>query len=504
MSLQETSKPSTLQPRAVEQSSSERCLTKITKDFDFLFAPVGVLPKNINVVFDIEANHLLEKVTKVWVLVLQNFYTKEFYIFTDQELSVKYPKHGSLQDGVVFLSQCKSMICHNFMGYDYFLMNKFWPALWNLDLVPLNKCHDTLSQSRAQFYDRPPRKGVRGNHGLAYYGDLFNFPKPPIEDWSFWDEDKLHRCLVDVEINRKTLVYLQEEKKKLQEIGIDTTWQTNIVKNTQYWLTQQEINGFKGNTELMYKHVETLDKRLLELEHIVEPMLPKVLKVKNKKCTWEEVRDKWDVFYRNVPQTKYEKVKKAGEIVEAPIKEAYMPTIKYTLKNGMYDINTAKWFEIAPDPEESDHLVQGAYTKVYFEDAKLSQHAVVKDFLLTLGWIPDEWNYATDVYGNWLKDERGNKIKSSPKLTESSFESLPEGIGQQIAEYNTLSHRRRTFLNEKDDEKGWINSMREDGRISAGAQVFATSTGRHAQKGINMTVPVKLIELLESYGYCLR
>ena len=100
--------------------------------------------------------------------------------------------------------------------------------------------------------------------------------------------------------------------------------------------------------------------------------------------------------------------------------------------------------------------------------------------------------------------KRGNKIKSSPKLTESSFESLPEGIGQQIAEYNTLSHRRRTFLNEKDDEKGWINSMREDGRISAGAQVFATSTGRHAQKGINMTVPVKLIELLESYGYCLR
>jgi hypothetical protein len=92
LSQQETSKPSTLQPRAVEQSSSERCLTKITKDFDFLFAPVGVLPKNINVVFDIEANHLLEKVTKVWVLVLQNFYTKEFYIFTDQELSVKYPK----------------------------------------------------------------------------------------------------------------------------------------------------------------------------------------------------------------------------------------------------------------------------------------------------------------------------------------------------------------------------------------------------------------------------
>lgn len=425
------------------------------------------------VVFDIEANGLLEEVTQVWVIAAISLDGKKQWVFTDEDTGdVKCD--GSLRDGVRFLARQDKLICHNLMGYDYHLIEKFWPALWSRSKVPFSKCWDTYAQSRVQNFSRPTMKGYKAPHGLAHYGALFNRPKPPIEDWSYWDADKLHRCLEDIEINRQTYIYLQKEA---ENIGLDFNRQIRRTQVTDYWYTKQELFGFYGNKDLMINYVEDLDNQLTELRDEIEPLLPKKIKPLGAKCTWQDIKEKWDRFYRRVPKTKLDENGKE-------IKPAYMPVTKVYLANGNYNKFVAKHFGISDKPDESNHLVAAPFTKLEILDSTLSQHAIVKDYLLSLGWKPTQWNYEKEKDGGYKRDEKNQLIKKSPKLTEDSFDSIKSDIGQKIATYNTLTHRRRTFLNEKDDEKGWINSLRDNGRIASGATAWNTETGRASQYGI--------------------
>lgn len=434
------------------------------------------------VVFDIEANGLLEEVTQVWVIAAHDIDTDRKYVFTDQPCIAVVPD-GNLEDGVKFLRQYDKIVCHNFMGYDYHVLEMFFPKLWNRKIVPFNRVWDTFIQSKCQHYDRPKLKGQKGNHGLAYYGQLFKYPKPPIEDWTYWDEEKLNRVLVDIEINTRTYKYLNKESEK---IGLDFNIQVRRTQATSYWYTKQELYGTYADVSLMKESVKELDQMIEELRQDIEPLLPKQINHKAVKCTWEDIRDKWPEFFRRVPRTKQDE---NGNV----IKPARMPTIKIHLKSGDYDRHTAKWFDISQNPEESDHLIAGPYTKVEFIEAKMSQHHVIKQYLLGIGWKPTQWNYEKDPAGKLKRDDKGKLIPKSPKLTEDSFESIEGELGTKIAHYNTYVHRRRTFLNEKDTTKGWINQIRSDGRISSGCMAWATATSRAAQRGINDNSPSKTI-----------
>lgn len=426
------------------------------------------------VIFDIEANGLLDTVTKVYVISAQDVSTKEVFVFTEEDCGDLTP-NGTLEDGVRFLMEYDKIICHNFLGYDYPLLEKFFGHIWNKSTVPFSKCWDTLIQSRCQHYGRPRLKGVKGNHGLAYYGLLFKYPKPPIEDWTYWDADKLNRVIVDVEINMRAYHYLNKEAEK---VGLNFAPQIRRTQATSYWYTRQELYGTYGDQEHMESCVLELQGLIEDLRKDIEPLLPMQVKQKAVKCTWEDIKDKWDMFYRRVPKAQ---VDDNGKV----IKKAYMPTLKVYLKSGLYDKHTAKWFDITQYPEDSGWLVDGPYTKVYFEEAKMSQHAIIKDYLLSVGWKPIQWNYEKDSLGKYKRDDKGKLIPKSPKLTEDSFDSIEGELGQKIAEYNTYVHRCRTFINEKDDSKGWINQLRKDGRIAAGCQAFSTETGRGAQSRIN-------------------
>lgn len=424
-------------------------------------------------VFDIEADNLLHGITQVWVIAIQDYQTKDKVFYTDQKC-VEYKPSGSLEDGVRKLLEYDMLIAHNFLGYDYHVLETFFPELWNRKTVPFKKCWDTFVQSKCQLFDRPRIKGVKGNHGLEYYGVLLKFPKPPIDDWSYFSEDKLKRCLDDIEINTRTFDYLNHEAKK---VGLDFSTQIRRSQASSYWHTKQELNGTKVDAEDMKGSVERLDNLIEDLRLEIEPSLPMQMKVKAVKCTWEEVRDKWDKFFKVVPKAKFDE---DGKV----IKEAYMPTTKVFLKSGLYDKHTASHFDITQESAKTDRMVVGPYTKITFEASRMSQHAVVKSYLLSIGWVPTQFTYQKDKEGKFVRDDRGKLIPKSPKLTEDSFESIQGELGTKIAHYNTYNHRRRTFLNDKNDDKGWLNMIRPDGRISTGCQVFATATGRSVQKGL--------------------
>lgn len=162
---------------------------------------------------------------------------------------------------------------------------------------------------------------------------------------------------------------------------------------------------------------------------------------------------------------------------------------------------------------DKDTKVVGAFTKVTFTESKLSQHERVKLLLVDLGWDTDEWTFEKDSNGSFLRADyrgtggtvywpdlgpkrngkgfrrqlkcsykAGEQIPKTPKVTEDSFATLPEGFGKKISEYNTYSHRRKFIKNPTKEGKGLLNNIREDGRITCGITTFGTTASRASHR----------------------
>lgn len=545
---------------------------------------------------DTENNGLLLTYDQNWLIAFIDRNTKEIFVFTDQyvEPNHKYAGHvcGSIKEGVKFAIEAERVTIHNIMGYDWWIFNAIAPDLWNIDTCPpwSPKLQDTLVQSRVQWYDRPCPRGYKGTHGLAAWGYRVGVPKPEIEDWTNWSQNMLTRVVDDIRINDRVADALDQERAELISIGVDTVETYERCKQTQFWQTQQEINGWLADQDKMRKYADEFSAQAEALAADIEPLLPMAV-IHPSKITNEEFRDKWNALadtmesvgysYRRlvkIPPTRYDIVVVKGENVKRARKTLAGCTTSflnigdvtaYVIKNiateeilngfstdkikiarehlkslGLssdwkvvktvthgvkgYNANICKAFGLQPqdwfDPEKQ--LIAGAFTKITFEATRMSQPDAVKRYLLDkCNWLPDEYNLkkdkekkpykvVADKNGKLIKynrkqhaaysyvthegvdyllwdmnfkrfpDMKQSVLRTSPKLTESSFDTIEGELGEKIAMYNTLMHRRRTLENPSKDDKGWLNQIREDGRLSAGASVFATSTGRMAQYGI--------------------
>tara|TARA_R100000664_G_scaffold8505_1_gene13974 strand:- start:6887 stop:8731 length:1845 start_codon:yes stop_codon:yes gene_type:complete len=130
------------------------------------------------IVFDVEANGLLDTATKIHCLS----YTAD---------GVTYDTlfdYDGMRD--LILSQ-QGLIGHNIIRYDVPLLEKI------LDIKIEARLFDTLPMSWVLNYNRP-------KHGLESFGEDFGIPKPKIDDWNnLTQDDYRHRCVEDVKINWK-------------------------------------------------------------------------------------------------------------------------------------------------------------------------------------------------------------------------------------------------------------------------------------------------------------
>ena len=510
---------------------------------------------------DIEANGLLEKVSKVWCIVSICIKTNRIFVFhdnpefdntvvTDPETQEQFtipPRTGSLTDGARFWwmigKNGGKLSVHNALGYDKFVIDKFWPKC----KIPVDTWWDTLIQSKVQWFDRDIPKGAKGQHGLQAYGCRFGVMKPEVNDWSFFDAWKLHRCIEDCKIQVLTHKYLQKERALVKEkLGIDFSEALEMEHKFRLNATKQELNGALVDKAHMESCVEELSVILEDLKNEIEPNLPKMTKPKSTKISRSEIaellgfsaRDTYTVvdgqdtvdkpYYK--PTTNFTKKEKSVTYsakhpklgITTPdfdkkkdlsdyIKDLYPETkIKDWDINKKEEIkellnaNTCAYFEVAP--EQTD-IISGPFTKVEFLDSSLSQGEVVKKYLISLGWkSADEWTLKKNKEGqveraktqmvvSWPEKplygdpknvitkviKKGQPIVVSPKLTDDCFEQLPDGIGKKISDYNTYGHRLRFLKNPEDDTKGLLNNIRPDGRITCGVNNFNTSTGRSSQ-----------------------
>ena len=418
------------------------------------------------VVCDIEANGLLDTCNKMWCAVTQDITSGETKVFSDYSDSFV---DGGTDDFIAYLKTCDKVIGHNWIGYDKEAIRLITGYEYEGEII------DTLLLSKLLHFTRfiPKGAGNGTRHSLATWGVRTGVDKPEQVQWEVWEESMLNRCKKDVEINREVYYRLVKEMKDQP----DTKQAVRIEHEVARISVQQTRNGWLVDKVKLKANIEYLDIEIERLRLLLEPQIPDVLAPKDPACTWEEANIKLGKPFNKVPATRLDHLQR-------PIKPTRMPHVPKILKNGCYDRYTALWFGIPQEDALGERMVGGAFTRIEFKSVKLSQHKLIKDYLLSLGWQPTQWTFKRDRLKKILRDDRNQPIKNSPKITEDSYESIPGEFGENFGRWATLVHRRNTLANPRDNKKGWLNIMDSRGRISCEPDTLGAATGRMTHKGL--------------------
>jgi len=396
----------------------------------------------MRLIFDLEANGLMEEVDKLWCIVAYDLDSQKTHVFTDNDRGCK-----GISEGLALLQKAETLIGHNIIMYDLPVLDK----LFGIKLE--GKIIDTFLLSQMLDFNRR-LKFSQGRHGLKNWGEYFDVPKPKQEQWTKWEPNMLHRCIEDVRINVLVYRHLIKEQKNVQ-IPKSTMLREMEVASIS---AQQVKNGWLFNRRLAERHINFLDRELERIANLVEPLLPNVVKCRDTWITNEECNELLGT----------EGVSYDFGLENKKLRE---PKTKLFTMSGKIHSNTAKWFNISPDDV---HLIGGPYCRVEFIPVTMTQTSEIKKFLFTQGWKPTQWNMKIN--------EDGEKVRTSAKLTEDSFESIEGDIGKDLALHAIYRHRRNTILNMKNDKKGWLGVMRDDSRVECVPFTLGTATGRMSHR----------------------
>lgn len=353
-----------------------------------------------------------------------------------------YPKTAELEAGLAKISDCRDFVVgHNICGFDLPVIRKLypdiaqhWPPLLRyLGVSAGPRPLDTYMLS-CLLYPQSQE------HGLDYWGKALGLEKPVHEDWSALSADMIHRCQQDVLINYKLYRQLTARQRTLQSrtnLDWDFGRAIDLEQCVQQIHAEQEVTGVRYDILKAIKLKEALDVTMEGLKQQIISIAP-----------WK-VQNPFTVE------------------VKKPFKQ-----------NGGYSKAVLDHFGSEKETDRAN--IKGPFTRIHFEPLNIDSDQQVKEYLLSLGWEPTEWNVS-----------KKTRKRTSPKLTEDSYASLPPGVGRTIAQYRIAAHRRGLILNRKGAEKGglWAVKHRGDGRVSAEAYTCGTPTSRYRHKGVVCNIP---------------
>lgn len=354
------------------------------------------------VIFDIETNGLLDTVTKIWCIVTQDVDTKEIRFFSSKSEDSRH----TIQSGVKYLMDCDEIIGHYVLGFDVPCIKKFYP--W----FEPKKVTDTLVLSRLLNPDRGfggKFKSSHAGHSVEAWAPKFNLTKVEVKnnDFSIFDDNLEARCRSDVEIQLQIYLSLLKEAEKA-----DYTFPSKLEHKVQEIIQEQEANGWL----IDYTKCESLISQLTIMMEETDLTLLE------------------HVPYRCIPGHTYKKI---------------------FLKDGGLASPILKWLDLS-----LQHDVSGVFSAVEFKQIDLNSSKQVKEYLLELGWVPDAWNYKKNEYNKELRDSRGQKIPTSPRITPESLESIRDDFaGILLKKRFKIAHRVRML-------KGILDNKRPDGRVA--------------------------------------
>lgn len=417
-------------------------------------------------VADLEADGLLDTVTKIHVMSLQ---------MQDKDIISLGTEEGCKRIKACFKHHIDKeipMVIHNGISYDIPMVEQ----VLGLDLSKLMVI-DSLALS---WYLNTTRQ----RHGLATFHEDYGIEKPPIDDWEgLTFEEYKHRCQEDVKINK---ALWEDLKVRLIEM---------------YTLAQTEIDS--GNVG---------GKRMSEDEEIyldqfvggsVSDAINRLLTFLMFKMDCARLQEKtgWevdvDLLEKSIAELTVE-----GEVAKAEL-ESVMPVVpKYAdrkrpakpyLKSGELSASGKAWDEVKryvhekTKDEYGNPLVKPSTKEgvvkylVGYEQPNGNSPDQIKAFLYSRGWVPQTFKYEKDeeAFSAWIakkpkegaarwewtawKDSRPEE-RAIPQITVAgeegkelcpSLEELAEEVPEirVYAKYCVLKHRLGVLNGFKRDMK---------------------------------------------------
>ncbi|AGH32148.1 DNA polymerase I [Vibrio phage 11895-B1] len=393
-------------------------------------------------VFDIESTGLanctsidyskegypLKDTFKIHCIVAQDIETKNVFAFYDgNKLEVIDEKtgkvlpyrHFQLDDFKRVLKSADSLIGHNIINYDLFILKKYWGIDYTVgeeegtkDTVGGRECFidDTLVKSKLLNPDR------RGGHSLENFGKLLGFAKGSYgkqpNAWDKFSVEMLAYCIDDVRLNTKVHEYLNREWG---------TWEWDdayrLEKATKELVTRGEQRGFYFDRALAEWCEKDLNEKLKNIEDKVHPLLPRKMLPKSKQPTFPANPFAKDGSIGHHGWNFLEKVldypvnREALNIVVPPKtafkKDGSLSTsgVNYCIKHCVEDENLMPDFirsqldlvnTLKPLP---DDLMQQAIKDLregkmpdLTVPMQLSDQKELKEYLVEMGWEPQVWS----------------------------------------------------------------------------------------------------------------
>jgi len=373
--------------------------------------------------FDLEANGFIPQVDTIWMVSAKEIGNDKTYVFSDYTEEAD----GKLEDFKAYLNSADVLVGHNIYGYDLEVLQVLtgWTPNWNKQ-----KIVDTMIMSWLVDFKYP------GGHSLRNLGKRVGVMKEEYEGgFDAFNMDMFYYGKQDVVATEAVYTFLASECRKIMEkkplfkLGLqhEMRW--------AYYEMQMRMKGWVFDMEGAEKALDLWETRMLKIENTINPHLGYLVK----------------------PGTTVEKLtKSAGKKTEV----------------GEYTSNVAKYFDISPNRSLIDNPIAGPFCKIKTEKIEMGSMDLLKSFLETIGWIPDDFN---------VKRENGKWVQTTAKLTETSLSELDdkngntkyEGFGSLINEYFTLRSRASILT-------GWIEEVnkRGDGRLRGRTWTIGTPTFR--------------------------
>ena len=221
-------------------------------------------------IFDIEADGLLDTVTKIHCIVIYDTETSEYARYNSTTLN-------NIDVAVKRLEEADVLLAHFGIGYDYkalMLLTGWKPKGVLLDSVVISRLiwtnlkDDDFTKRRSKNPNDLPGNLI-GSHGLKAWGYRLGEYKGDFgetADWSEWTQEMEDYCVQDVTVTLKLWNLIQ--KKNYSETAIKLEHQFATVMN------RQEDFGFLFDLKGAQVLLQKLQLRKAELEDKLLDMFP--------------------------------------------------------------------------------------------------------------------------------------------------------------------------------------------------------------------------------------
>jgi hypothetical protein len=307
-----------------------------------------------------------------------------------------------------FFEKAEVLIGHNIIRFDIPHTERILGIKIKARLV------DTLALS---WYLYPKRV----KHGLADWGEEFGVPKPVVEDWDNLPiEVYVHRCSKDVEINQKLWDKMWKDLLKLYG-DADKAWRLiDYLTFKMDCAREQEASRWLLDTV---------------------------------KCT--TTRDRLVVLQE-------EKVKELALIMpEVPVYgKVAKPKKPYKL-NKELSVGGKKWFDALKRlglPADTEGVVEEV---VGWKEPNPGSHTQVKDWLYSLGWVPETFEFKRDKETGDVRQIPQVNLKHGAGVCPSIKRLFLMAPGLEVLEGLSVLTHRIGVLN------GFLANVDGDGYVQA-------------------------------------